>query len=98
MGRNLLRPIVRTCPRRYDMSVTKIKHNTGTTADLRAAIEASDKSKRQIEAEAGLAAGTVSRFARGQRNITLGAAERVAVAIGYRLRLVRERKPKMKGR
>ena len=79
------------------MGMTKSKHSTGTTAELREAIQASDKSFRQIELEAGLAAGTVSRFSRGMRNITLGAAERVAEAIGYRLRLVRERKPKKGG-
>ena len=71
--------------------------NTGTTVELRAAVKASDKSNRQIEREAGLAVGTISRFARGERNITLGAAERTAEAIGYSLRLVRERKPR-KGR
>jgi len=96
-ARNLLLPIVIIDRRCYHMGMTKIKHNTGTTADLRKAIEASDKSNRKIEREAGLAVGTVSRFVRGMRNITLGAAERVAEALGYRLRLVRERKPKKGG-
>ena len=85
--------------RRYDnIMVKRPEDDMGVTAELRAAILASPKSARQIGREAGLAGGTVSRFSRGQRNITLGAAERTAAAIGYSLRLVRPRKPRTGGR
>ena len=94
--RNRVKPIVSTEAEGYHRGMTK-RYDSAVTADLRAAIEASDKSNRQIEREAGLAVGTVSRFARGARNITLGAAERTAEAVGYRLRLVGERKAKRKG-
>jgi len=85
-----------TAGRRYTQGMYKADNNAGVTADLRARIAASGKTNRDIEAAAGLALGTVSRFVRGERNMTLGAAERTAAAIGYSLRLVRPQKAQAK--
>jgi len=82
----------------YDMGMTTKQTNTSAGADLRGAIARSGRPGRAIERDAGLAGGTVTRYVRGQRDLTLERAERLAATIGYTLRLVRQRKPRTKGR
>ncbi len=53
--------------------------------ELKAAIRASGKSYNQLETEIGLGRGIISRFVKGQRDIGLETAEKVAEYFGLHL-------------
>ena len=59
---------------------------------LRRKILTSKPPLREIARESGVSAGVLSRFARGQRDVRLSTAERIADALGTRLRIVRKAK------
>jgi transcriptional regulator with XRE-family HTH domain len=58
--------------------------------ELRTAIQASGKSYNQLETEIGLGRGIISRFVKGQRDIGLETAEKIAEYFGLQLRLTEE--------
>lgn len=53
--------------------------------ELRAAIQACGKSYNQLETEIGLGRGIISRFVKGQRDIGLETAEKIAEFFGLHL-------------
>ena len=53
--------------------------------ELRAAIQASGKSYNQLEADIGPGRGLISRFVKGQRDIGLETAEKIAEYFGLHL-------------
>ena len=53
--------------------------------ELKAAIRATGKSFNQLEADIGLGRGIISRFVKGQRDIGLETAEKIAVYFGLHL-------------
>ncbi len=53
--------------------------------ELKAAIQASGQSYNQLETEIGLGRGIISRFVKGQRDIGLETAEKVAEYFGLHL-------------
>ena len=59
-------------------------------AELRTAIQASGKSYNLLESEVGLGRGIISRFVKGQRDIGLETAEKIAEHFGLQLRLTEE--------
>jgi transcriptional regulator with XRE-family HTH domain len=66
---------------------------------IRQAIRDDGRSLNQLAKAAGLDAGRLSRFLRGERDITLGAGCRLAEVLGIELRLPRPAKgPKGNGR
>jgi transcriptional regulator with XRE-family HTH domain len=54
------------------------------TDTLRSAIEASDKSMYQIAKESGITPAMVGRFVRGERDLRLATADKLAAALGVR--------------
>jgi transcriptional regulator with XRE-family HTH domain len=60
-----------------------------TSKLLQTAVRRSRMTLRQIAEKAGVDVGIVSRFARGQRAVTVGTAHEIARALGLRFRLVR---------
>jgi transcriptional regulator with XRE-family HTH domain len=52
---------------------------------LKDAVRASGRSLRQLGEAAGIADGALSRFMRGERSLTLPAADRLCQALGLRL-------------
>ncbi len=66
------------------------------TEQLRIAIRDSGLSLNQLGIQSGVSAGQLSRFMRGERVLTLPAAEKIVTALG--LRLMPAKKPASKGR
>jgi plasmid maintenance system antidote protein VapI len=54
-------------------------------AELKAAIDASKKSYNQLETEIGIGRGVIGRFVKGQRDIGLETAEKIAEYFGLHL-------------
>jgi transcriptional regulator with XRE-family HTH domain len=57
----------------------------GLVEQIRAAIRASGLSLNRLAQASGVDTGQLSRFMRGERNITVASAERVCTALGLRL-------------
>jgi len=70
----------------------------GLVEQLRNAIRASGESLNQLGERCGVGRDRLSRFLRGQRDLTLEAAEKIAEALGLQLTGGRPRKPKEKGK
>src|SRR5262249_17453950 len=58
---------------------------TGLVEQLRAAIRNSGESLNQLGQRAGIGRDRLSRFMRGERDLTLEAAEKIATALGLHL-------------
>jgi transcriptional regulator with XRE-family HTH domain len=63
----------------------KRKGVPGLTGQLREAITASGLSLNKISAASGVGRDRLSRFVRGERDLTLSAAERICEALRYEL-------------
>ena len=74
---------------------TMARDKDSMSADsLRAAVEKSGLSIREISRRADLDVGIVSRLVSGARTVTLPTADRLAAALGMQWRLVKARKQK----
>jgi transcriptional regulator with XRE-family HTH domain len=70
--------------------VPKQKEEPGLVKQLRDAIRTSGRSLNQLSKDCGVDTGRLSRFLRGERDITISAADRICRALG--LTLTRRRK------
>ena len=67
---------------------------TDFTTALVAAIQADERSLGELGDAAGVNKAALSRLLRGKRSITLTSADRLVLAMGYTVRLVRQRRQK----
>jgi len=65
--------------------------NAPVSDALKAAIEGGELSLRQLAARTGVDAGRLSRFLRGQRELTSGAVDALCVELGLSLRQSKRR-------
>jgi len=68
--------------------MAKRREEYGLTKQLREAIQNSGKSLNQLARECGVGPDRLSRFLRGERDLTVDAADRICRAL--RLRLISE--------
>lgn len=66
----------------YSSSMSKVRNVSDV---LREAIHGDGRSLRQLGEACGVSWAVLSRFARGERDITLGTADRVCQALGLKL-------------
>ena len=71
----------------------------GLLDDIRERIEASDKNRRRLALESGVAESGLCRFVSGERpELNVGTAERLADALGMEIVLRPKRRRRPKGR
>jgi transcriptional regulator with XRE-family HTH domain len=72
--------------------VAKKKGEAGLVEQLKQAIRDSGMTLLQLSKESGVDTGRLSRFMRGERNINIGAAEKICGALGLELKPRRTRR------
>ncbi len=70
------------------------KRSVGLVQQLKDAIEESGLTLGELSRRSGVAASQLSFFLRGERTLTLPAAEKLCDALGYALAKVKKRAPK----
>ena len=65
--------------------MSKRKGRRGLVDQLKQAIGNSGRSLNQLGRDAGIDPGRLSRFLRGERDLTLAAAEKICLALGLTL-------------
>lgn len=68
-----------------EWTVAKHEGEPGLVSELREAIRGSGQSLRDLGRACGVGGDRLSRFMRGERDLTLGAAEKICRALGLRL-------------
>ncbi|MBU6414246.1 MAG: helix-turn-helix domain-containing protein [Planctomycetes bacterium] len=63
---------------------------SGIGSSMRQQLRSSVKSRYRISRESGIAQSQISRFLKGESTITIDTADRLADAMGFRIRLVKQ--------
>ncbi len=74
--------------------MAKEKRSRGLIEQLREAIRNSGEALNQLEQRTGIGRDRLSRFIRGERNISLEAADTIFRALGLRIGGIKKIKPK----